>query len=108
MENTNENKAKYEAIAIIGSQSVYSLYENGLVVVSRQELESLRRKEAWTKELLKAGFTEEQLAENEKKIKELVANKLKEESQTIKAMKDFIELPERREKGDLVAAYYEK
>jgi intein/homing endonuclease len=106
--NNSSDRAKYEAIALIGNQAVYSLYENGLRVVSRQELEDLRKRESFTKELLEAGFSEEELVEEERKIKELIARKLKEESQIIKAMKDFIELPERREKGDLVRAYYEK
>jgi len=72
-----KTSAEYEAKALIGTNSINLLKENGLVVVTESELEILRSgfaitREQATTELLAAGFTQEQLQEQEKQIRVLL------------------------------------
>lgn len=59
------------------------------------------KQKAWTKELLASGFTEEQLVECERKVRELITVRLKEEIQIKTAIRNFPQLAERREKGEI-------
>lgn len=59
------------------------------------------KQKAWTRELLASGFTEEQLVECERKVRELITASLKEEIQIKTAIRNFSQLAERREKGKI-------
>ena len=77
IQTKTKTSAEYEAKALVGSDSINLLKRNGLVVVTESELETLMSgfaitNEQATKELLDAGFSEEQLQKQEKEIKVLV------------------------------------